>query len=117
MSFLNFVLLNISVQICMQFINNMYFFNLQVPITIEVTVPNELHRVLAGQKRRELMQTYDVHILMPRAEENSDIVKVFCHKQVVMTKGSFETMLHTFFLSCYVLYSPDSFYLGDWNTH
>ncbi|XP_045445479.1 vigilin [Melitaea cinxia] len=48
----------------------------QVPITIDVEVPNELHRLLAGQKRRELMQTYDVHILMPPNEENSDIVKV-----------------------------------------
>ncbi|CAH2086464.1 unnamed protein product [Euphydryas editha] len=48
----------------------------QVPITIDVEVPNDLHRLLAGQKRRELMQTYDVHILMPPNEENSDIVKV-----------------------------------------
>ncbi|CAH2073927.1 unnamed protein product, partial [Iphiclides podalirius] len=48
----------------------------QVPITIDVEVPFELHRLLAGQKRRELMQTYDVHILMPPAEENSDTVKV-----------------------------------------
>ncbi|XP_041976897.1 vigilin [Aricia agestis] len=48
----------------------------QVPITIDVEVPNELHRLLAGQKRRELMQTYDVHILMPPNDDNSDIVKV-----------------------------------------
>ncbi|CAG9585451.1 unnamed protein product [Danaus chrysippus] len=49
----------------------------QVPITIDVEVPNDLHRLLAGQKRRELMQTYDVHILMPPPnEEVSDIVKV-----------------------------------------
>lgn len=47
-----------------------------MPITIDVEVPNELHRLLAGQKRRELMQTYDVHILMPPNDENSDIVKV-----------------------------------------
>ncbi|CAH0720841.1 unnamed protein product, partial [Brenthis ino] len=48
----------------------------QVPITIDVEVPNDLHRLLAGQKRRELMQNYDVHILMPPNDENSDIVKV-----------------------------------------
>lgn len=48
----------------------------QVPITIEVEVPNELHRLLAGQKRRELMQTYDVHILLPPQDEPSDFVKV-----------------------------------------
>ncbi|XP_023947643.1 vigilin [Bicyclus anynana] len=48
----------------------------QVPITIDVEVPNDLHRSLAGLKRRELMQAYDVHILMPPNEENSDIVKV-----------------------------------------
>lgn len=49
---------------------------LQVPITIDVEVPNELHRLLAGQKRRELMQTYDVHILLPPNDDTSDIVKV-----------------------------------------
>ncbi|XP_049867329.1 vigilin [Pectinophora gossypiella] len=48
----------------------------QVPITIDVEVPNELHRLLAGQKRRELMQTYDVHILLPPNDDPSDIVKV-----------------------------------------
>ncbi|CAK1581897.1 unnamed protein product [Parnassius mnemosyne] len=48
----------------------------QVPITIDVEVPFDLHRLLAGQKRRELMQTYDVHILMPPSEESSDVVKV-----------------------------------------
>ncbi|GBP31692.1 Vigilin [Eumeta japonica] len=48
----------------------------QVPITIDVEVPYELHRLLAGQKRRELMQTYDVHILLPPGDEKSDIVKV-----------------------------------------
>ncbi|XP_060810715.1 vigilin [Amyelois transitella] len=48
----------------------------QVPIKIDVEVPNELHRLLAGQKRRELMQTYDVHILLPPSDETSDIVKV-----------------------------------------
>ncbi|CAK1552035.1 unnamed protein product [Leptosia nina] len=48
----------------------------QVPITIDVEVPNDLHRLLAGQKRRDLMQTYDVHILMPPNEEITDIVKV-----------------------------------------
>lgn len=47
-----------------------------MPITIDVEVPNELHRLLAGQKRRELMQTYDVHILLPPNEDTSDIVKV-----------------------------------------
>ncbi|XP_026329102.1 vigilin isoform X2 [Hyposmocoma kahamanoa] len=48
----------------------------QVPITIDVEVPNELHKLLAGQKRRELMQTYDVHILLPPNDDTSDIVKV-----------------------------------------
>lgn len=47
-----------------------------MPITIEVEVPFPLHRLLAGQKRRELMQTYDVHIQLPPVEEESDIVKV-----------------------------------------
>lgn len=49
----------------------------QVPITIDVEVPNELHRLLAGQKRRELMQTYDVHILLPPNDDPSDIIKVY----------------------------------------
>lgn len=53
-----------------------YLLIFQVPITIDVEVPNDLHRLLAGQKRRELMQTYDVHIQMPPNEDNSDIVKV-----------------------------------------
>lgn len=44
-------------------------------------VPFELHKLLAGQKRRELMQTYDVHILMPPIEETSDQVKVGIHKK------------------------------------
>ncbi|XP_022819366.1 vigilin [Spodoptera litura] len=48
----------------------------QVPITIDVEVPNELHRLLSGQKRRELMQTYDVHILLPLNDDPSDFVKV-----------------------------------------
>lgn len=48
----------------------------QVPITIDVPVPGELHRLLAGQKRRELMQTYDVHIQLPPPDEPSDFVKV-----------------------------------------
>lgn len=47
-----------------------------MPITIDVEVPNDLHRLLAGQKRRELMQTYDVHILLPPNDDTSDIVKV-----------------------------------------
>ncbi|KAJ2952741.1 hypothetical protein O0L34_g7097 [Tuta absoluta] len=48
----------------------------QVPITIDVEVPNELHKLLAGQKRRELMQTHDVHVLLPPNDDPSDIVKV-----------------------------------------
>ncbi|KAI5637987.1 KH domain-containing protein [Phthorimaea operculella] len=48
----------------------------QVPITIDVEVPNELHKLLAGQKRRELMQTYDVHVLLPPNDDPSDIVKL-----------------------------------------
>lgn len=56
---------------------------LQVPITIDVEVPHELHRLLAGQKRRELMQTYDVHILLPPGDDPSDIVKV---AYIFMTK-------------------------------
>lgn len=49
-------------------------------------VPNELHRLLAGQKRRELMQTYDVHILLPPNDDTSDIVKVnktFCSFKIL----------------------------------
>lgn len=53
-----------------------YFYFFQVPITIDVEVPNELHRLLSGQKRRELMQTYDVHILLPLNDDPSDFVKV-----------------------------------------
>lgn len=43
----------------------------QVPITIDVHMPFALHRLLAGQKRRELMQTYDVHIQLPTEEVDS----------------------------------------------
>ncbi|XP_063821782.1 vigilin [Ostrinia nubilalis] len=49
----------------------------QVPITIDVEVPNHLHKLLSGPRRRELMQTYDVHILLPSSNDPpSDLVKV-----------------------------------------
>lgn len=50
-----------------------------VPITIEAEVPFELHRSIIGQKGRdvrELMNTYDVHIMLSPAEEKLDYIKI-----------------------------------------
>lgn len=50
-----------------------------VPITIEVEVPFDLHRSIIGQKGRdvrELMNTYDVHIMLSPAEQKLDLIKV-----------------------------------------
>ncbi|CAK9823134.1 Hdlbp [Anthophora retusa] len=50
-----------------------------VPITIEVEVPFDLHRSIIGQKGRdvrELMNTYDVHIMLSPAEEKLDYIKI-----------------------------------------
>ncbi|XP_066586209.1 vigilin [Prorops nasuta] len=50
-----------------------------VPITIEVEVPFDFHRSIIGQKGRdvrELMNTYDVHIMLSPAEEKLDYVKI-----------------------------------------
>lgn len=50
-----------------------------VPVTIEVDVPYDYHRSIIGQKGRdvkELMDTYDVHIVLATAEKREDIIKV-----------------------------------------
>ncbi|GLV35995.1 Dodeca-satellite-binding protein 1 [Carabus blaptoides fortunei] len=50
-----------------------------VPITVEVDVPFELHRSIIGQKGRdvkELMDTYDVHIVLSPADQRVDIIKI-----------------------------------------
>lgn len=50
-----------------------------VPITIEVDVPFELHRSIIGQRGREvkeLMEKYDVHIMLSPAEQKLDYIKV-----------------------------------------
>lgn len=50
-----------------------------IPITIEVDVPFELHRAIIGQKGRdvkELMNTYDVHIVLSAAEKREDKIKI-----------------------------------------
>ncbi|KAG5317065.1 VIGLN protein, partial [Acromyrmex heyeri] len=50
-----------------------------VPITIQVDVPFDFHRSIIGQKGkdvRELMNTYDVHIMLSPAEEKLDYIKV-----------------------------------------
>ncbi|EZA55985.1 Vigilin [Ooceraea biroi] len=50
-----------------------------VPITIQVNVPFDFHRSIIGQKGkdvRELMNTYDVHIMLSPAEEKLDYIKI-----------------------------------------
>lgn len=50
-----------------------------VPITVEVDVPFDLHRSIIGQKGRdvkELMETYDVHIVLSPADQKLDIIKI-----------------------------------------
>ncbi|KAK9747025.1 KH domain [Popillia japonica] len=50
-----------------------------MPITIDVDVPFELHRSIIGQKGRdvkELMDTYDVHIVLSPADLKEDQIKI-----------------------------------------
>ncbi|XP_063232691.1 vigilin [Bacillus rossius redtenbacheri] len=50
-----------------------------VPITVEVNVPFDFHRSIIGQKGRdvrELMDRYDVHIVLSPAEQKLDIIKI-----------------------------------------
>ncbi|PSN46530.1 Vigilin [Blattella germanica] len=50
-----------------------------VPITVEVNVPFDFHRSIIGQKGnnvRDLMNRYDVHILMSPADQHLDIIKI-----------------------------------------
>lgn len=57
-----------------------------MPITIEVEVPNHLHKLLSGPRKRELMQTYDVHILVPTSNETppTDMVKVCSQNYIIL---------------------------------
>lgn len=48
-------------------------------------MPFDLHRSIIGQKGRdvrELMTTYDVHIMLSPAEEKLDYIKVLCNGQM-----------------------------------
>lgn len=50
-----------------------------VPITIDVSVPFDLHRSIIGQKGQDvkkLMDTYDVHIVLSPPEDRQDIIKI-----------------------------------------
>jgi len=50
-----------------------------VPITLEVDVPFDFHRSIIGQKGRdvrELMERYDVHIVLSPADQKLDIIKI-----------------------------------------
>lgn len=50
-----------------------------VPVTVEIEVPNDLHRSIIGQKGRdvkELMQTYDVNITLSPTDEQLNVIKV-----------------------------------------
>lgn len=50
-----------------------------VPVTIDVDVPYDLHRSIIGQRGRdvkELMDTYDVHIVLASTENKRDYVAV-----------------------------------------
>jgi len=50
-----------------------------VPITLEMSVPYDLHRFIIGQKGRDvrkMMGDNDVNISIPPADERSDIVKI-----------------------------------------
>lgn len=50
-----------------------------VPITVEVNVPFDFHRSIIGQKGRdvrELMERYDVHIVLSPADQRLDIIKI-----------------------------------------
>lgn len=50
-----------------------------VPVTIEVDVPFDFHRSIIGQKGRdvrELMDKYDVHIILSPADQKLDKIKI-----------------------------------------
>jgi polyribonucleotide nucleotidyltransferase len=50
-----------------------------MPVTIEVNVPYEYHRSIIGQKGRdvrEMMEKYDVHIVLSPADQKLDIIKI-----------------------------------------
>uniref|UniRef100_T1J4B4 K Homology domain-containing protein n=1 Tax=Strigamia maritima TaxID=126957 RepID=T1J4B4_STRMM len=50
-----------------------------VPITVEVSVPYDFHRFIIGQKGkdvRELMKDFDVNIVVPPVNQQSDVIKV-----------------------------------------
>ncbi|GFR28209.1 vigilin [Trichonephila clavata] len=50
-----------------------------VPVTEEVEVPYDLHRFIIGQKGRDvrnMMEMYDVNIIIPPQNEHSDIITV-----------------------------------------
>ncbi|PNF18399.1 Vigilin [Cryptotermes secundus] len=50
-----------------------------VPVTVEVNVPFDFHRSIIGQKGRdvrELMEKYDVHIVLSPADQRLDIIKI-----------------------------------------
>lgn len=50
-----------------------------VPVTVEVAVPFDLHKSIIGQKGRdvkELMQRYDVHIVLSPADQKLDVIMV-----------------------------------------
>ncbi|GBN12360.1 Vigilin [Araneus ventricosus] len=50
-----------------------------VPVTEEMEVPNDLRRFIIGQKGkdvRSMMETYDVHIIIPPQNEQSDVTTI-----------------------------------------
>ncbi|GFU19163.1 vigilin [Trichonephila clavipes] len=50
-----------------------------VPVTEEVEVPYDLHRFIIGQKGRDvrnMMEMYDVNIIIPPQNEHSDIITI-----------------------------------------
>jgi predicted PilT family ATPase len=50
-----------------------------MPVTIEVNVAYEYHRSIIGQKGRdvrEMMEKYDVHIVLSPADQKLDIIKI-----------------------------------------
>jgi len=51
----------------------------QVPVSVEVDVPFDVHRFIIGTKGkdvRDLMHTYDVHITVPPQEQQSDTIVI-----------------------------------------
>lgn len=50
-----------------------------VPVTIDVDVPYDFHRSIIGQKGRdvkELMDNYDVHIVLSPTDNKKDVIKI-----------------------------------------